>query len=370
MAKAEGFYIEHNNKGLLHLRGTLDLYHAPQAKVVFEKAFNETGDKPLTMDGAELAKLDTVGAMLLKQLQNKRKLTLKLKPEHQSLYELVNKADIKPLPAEELPPPHVRFIRMIGKRTIDMVAAGREITSFIGHAFCSMLRSSSSPRRMRLPLVIHHIEHTGIYAVPIIALIAFLISIVLAYQGIAQLRPLGAQNLTVNLVSISVLREMGVLLTAIMVAGRSGSAFTAEIGVMKVREEVDALQVTGINPFEVLVMPRLVALLITLPILTFIADIMGLLGGGVMAMFIIDMPMDAFFAKARQVADINDFMVGMIKAPVFAFLIAMVGCMHGMKVSGSAESVGRETTASVVKSIFLVLVADAFFSIVFEKIGL
>ena len=216
--------------------------------------------------------------------------------------------------------------------------------------------------------IMHHIEQTGIDAIPIISTMAFMIAVVLAYQGIAQLRPLGAENLTVNLVAISVLREMGVLLTAIMVAGRSGSAFTAEIGVMKVREEVDALRVIGINPFEVLVMPRLMALLISLPLLTFIADMMGLFGGGIMSMLLIDIPLWILIwsACARWQRG-DDFLVGMIKAPVFAFLISMVGCMHGMKVSGSAESVGTETTASVVKSIFLVLGADAVFSVIVRE---
>ena len=222
----------------------------------------------------------------------------------------------------------------------------------------------------RFGSIVHHIEETGINAIPIIGLIAFLISVVLAYQGVAQLRPLGGEQYTVNLIAISVLREMGVLLTAIMVAGRSGSAFAAEIGVMKVREEVDALQVIGMNPFEVLVMPRILALVIVMPLLAFIADIMGLLGGAVTSWALLDMSLAPYLDRVQQVAHWQDYAVGIIKAPVFALLIGMTGCLHGMKVEGSAESVGRETTISVVKSIFLVLMADAVFSVFFEKVGL
>jgi phospholipid/cholesterol/gamma-HCH transport system permease protein len=245
-----------------------------------------------------------------------------------------------------------------------------EIIAFLGQSFVLLIKGLCAPKHFRFSSVVRHIDEIGIDAIPIICLIAFLISVVLAYQGAGQLRRVGAEQFTADLVGISVLREMGVLLTAIMVAGRSGSAFTAEIGVMKVREEVDALRVIGINPFEVLVMPRLIALIITLPILTFLANIMGLFGGAVMSMSLLDLPLPQYMDRIRHAAQGSDFYVGMIKAPVFAFLIGVVGCMHGMKVDGSAESVGQRTTKSVVHSIFLVLVMDAFFSILFSKLGI
>jgi phospholipid/cholesterol/gamma-HCH transport system permease protein len=171
-------------------------------------------------------------------------------------------------------------------------------------------------------------------------------------------------------VAVSVLREMGVLITSIMVAGRSGSAFTAEIGVMKTREEVDALKVMGIEPMQVLVVPRVIALVITLPLLTFFADIMGLLGGAAIGLVLLDVSPLQYLTRVPQVIDSSDLFVGLFKAPIFAFFIAIISCMHGLRVSGSAESVGRETTRAVVKSIFLVIVLDAFFSILFEKIGI
>jgi phospholipid/cholesterol/gamma-HCH transport system permease protein len=221
-----------------------------------------------------------------------------------------------------------------------------------------------------LPAISRQVAETGIDALPIIGLMAIMISIVIGYQAVAQLRPYGGEDLTVNLVAVSMLREMGVLITAIMVAGRSGSAFTAEIGVMKAREEIDALGVMGLDPMELLVVPRLIGLVITLPLLTFFADMMGLVGDAAIARVQLDISPLQSIDRIRQAVDGGDFFVGLIKAPIFAFFIAIIGCMHGLRVGGSAESVGRETTRAVVKSIFLVIVLDALFSILFEKLGL
>lgn len=197
---------------------------------------------------------------------------------------------------------------------------------------------------------------------------AVMIAIVIGYQGVAQLRKYGGEDLTINLVAVSVLREMGVLITSIMVAGRSGSAYTAEIGVMKTRDEVDALTVMGLEPMQMLVVPRVIALVLTLPVLTFFADILGLIGGAAISQVLLHMAPSQYLSRLPQVVSLSDFMVGLFKAPVFAFCIAAIACMHGLRVSGSAESVGRETTRSVVKSIFLVLVLDALFSILFERL--
>lgn len=242
--------------------------------------------------------------------------------------------------------------------------------SFIGQTSHRFIRNFSSPGSFRFHSIIRHIDETGIRAMPIIALLAVLISMVISYQAATQLQKFGANIFTIDLTVISLLREMGVLITAIMVAGRSGSAFAAEIGVMKLREEVDALRTIGMDPFEVLVLPRVIALMITLPILTFVADIVGLAGGGVISMALLDIPIDQYIDRVQQVAKPTMFFVGMIKAPVFAFIIAIVGTYHGMNVSGSAESVGKLTTVSVVQSIFLVIMADALFSIIFSKVGI
>jgi phospholipid/cholesterol/gamma-HCH transport system permease protein len=357
------FAIDDTDGGVAVLRGALDIYHVQDAKRALSAS--------RTLDLSNLTRLDTAGALLLRQLQEKNVVLEHLKPEHRALFSMVEKTKLDAAPPQTKRAGVVtRAIRRVGKNTLQAKKWAGEFTAFFGQVCVTFIKSLRSVRHLRVADIMHHIEQTGIYAMPIIATMAFMIAVVLAYQGIAQLRPLGAENLTVNLVAISVLREMGVLLTAIMVAGRSGSAFAAEIGVMKVREEVDALQVIGIPPFEVLVMPRLIALVITLPLLTFLADMMGLFGGGVMSYFLIDIPFGSYMEHVRAVATWHDFFVGMIKAPVFAFLIAMVGCMHGMKVSGSAESVGRETTTSVVTAIFLVLVFDALFSVLFEKMGI
>jgi phospholipid/cholesterol/gamma-HCH transport system permease protein len=218
--------------------------------------------------------------------------------------------------------------------------------------------------------LVNQMERTGLNAMPIVGLISFLIGVVLAYQGADQLRKFGAEIFTVNLVGVGVLREMAIMLTAIVVAGRSGSAFTAQIGTMKVNEEIDAMRTIGLDPMEVLVLPRVVALVLVLPLLTFYADIMGLLGGAVMANWALDI---SFFQFARQFNEgvpVWSFWVGLIKAPVFAFIIAVVGCYEGFKVSISAESVGQRTTAAVVEAIFLVIVLDALFSIIFSILGI
>ena len=244
-----------------------------------------------------------------------------------------------------------------------------DLITFVGRAASWTGNALVHPGCLRPASISRHIAETGIHALPIIGLMAVMIAIVIGYQGVAQLRPYGGEDFTINLVAVSVLREMGVLLTAIMVAGRSGSAFTAEIGVMQTREEVDALKVMGIEPMQVLVVPRVIALVITLPLLTLFADIMGLIGGAVIAQSLLDVSPAQYLSRLPHVVDGSDLFVGLFKAPVFAFFIAVIGCLHGLRVSGSAESVGRETTRAVVKSIFLVIVLDAFFSILFEKLG-
>jgi phospholipid/cholesterol/gamma-HCH transport system permease protein len=213
-------------------------------------------------------------------------------------------------------------------------------------------------------------EEVGLNAIPIVGLMSFLIGIVLAFQGASQLQRFGAEVFVVNLVAISVLREIGVLMTAIIVAGRSGSAFTAQIGSMKVNEEVDAMQTLGLDPMEVLVLPRLFALMLTLPLLAFFADIMGLMGGALMAWIALDISPATFIERLRDAIGLWSFWAGILKAPFFAFLIAMIGCYEGFQVTGSATSVGHRTTRAVVEAIFLVIVVDAAFSIFFQVIGI
>jgi phospholipid/cholesterol/gamma-HCH transport system permease protein len=279
---------------------------------------------------------------------------------------------LAPPPARPLPRinPLRRLVAPLGEAVLLVGYVARRLLSFYGQTIVTLGRIALQPRRLRLTSLVHHLEQTCLNALPIVGMIAFLIGVVLAYQGADQLRRFGAEIFTVNLLGVSVLREIGILLTAIVVAGRSGSAFTAEIGMMKVREEVDALRVIGADPIEVLVIPRLLALMIALPLLAFVADILGLFGGALMSIFALGIPAGQFLTQLDGAITPSMFWIGMVKAPVFAFLIALVGCYQGLSVGGSAESVGRLTTQSVVRSIFLVIVADALFSVVFSTIGI
>jgi phospholipid/cholesterol/gamma-HCH transport system permease protein len=253
---------------------------------------------------------------------------------------------------------------------IEALVEGCRLLSFFGQTMLTFMRVMLRPAKLRLTSLTHHLEQTCLNALPIVGLIAFLIGVVMAYQGADQLRRFGAEIFTVDLLGVSILREIGILLTAIVVAGRSGSAFTAEIGAMSVNQEIDALRSLGLDPVEVLVLPRLLALMIALPLLVFVADILGLIGGGLMAWTVLDISPGRFLTQLDSAIGPATFWVGMVKAPVFAFLIAMVGCYQGLQVSGSADSVGKQTTKSVVVGIFLVIVFDALFSIMFSYLGL
>ncbi len=230
-------------------------------------------------------------------------------------------------------------------------------------------RTLANPSRLRLRAVLFHVGQTGLNALPILGLLSFLIGVVLAFQGADQLRVFGAEMFVVNLLGVSILREIGILLTAIIVAGRSGSAFTAQIGTMKVNQEVDAIRTLGLDPIELLVLPRAIALVVSMPLLAFYAAVMGLLGGAVMCWAVLGIGFGVFLNQLDAAVNVTMLMVGLVKAPVFALVIAMVGCYEGLNVSGSAESVGRLTTRSVVESIFLVIVLDAAFSVLFSMLG-
>jgi len=225
-----------------------------------------------------------------------------------------------------------------------------------------------SLKRLRIPSVVRHMHETGVQAIPVVAVIAMLISVISAYIGAQQLRPFGAEIFTVDLVAIGVLRELGVLLTAIMVAGRTGSAYAAELGVMKLNDEVDALESMGMNPYEVLVLPRVVALVLVLPLLTIVADAMGLAGGAILTGYLLDLPVAQFVARLDAAIAPTTFWAGLVKAPVFGLLIALTGTLRGLQVRESSRELGRLTTVAVVQSIFLVIFADALFAIFFLEI--
>jgi phospholipid/cholesterol/gamma-HCH transport system permease protein len=256
----------------------------------------------------------------------------------------------------------------VGRWAVLQGSEARAVIGFFGRIVTVLGEIFSRPRALRPSSLARHIYETGITAIPIVSLIAFLISVIVAYLGAQQLSRFGADIFVVDLVTISVLREMGVLLTAIIVAGRSGSAFAAEIGVMQLNEETDALRAMGMNPVELLVVPRVLALVIALPLLTVIADAMGLAGGGLLSLLNLHIPLEQFISRLRESLSPTTFWSGLIKAPVFALLIAMVGTYRGMQVRDSARELGRLTTVAVVQSIFLVILADALFAILFVQI--
>ncbi len=260
-------------------------------------------------------------------------------------------------------------IARLGRATYGVGLVAVEMTAFLGQVVAALAGLVLRPRRLRLTSLVHHMQEVGWNAIPIVTLMAFLIGVVLAFQGSAQLRQFGAEVFVVDLIAIAVLRELGILLTAIIVAGRSGSAFTAAIGSMKMREEVSAMRTLGLDPVQILVVPRVLALILTLPLLGFIADVAGLVGGAVMSW--IELGVSPVVFQSRLVANIDlwQFGVGIIKAPFFALIIGVIGCYEGLKVGGNAESLGRLTSTSVVVAIFMVIVVDALFSIFFALVG-
>lgn len=347
--------------------GALEILTLPEARSALKPWLKLGSARALDIGG--LDSLDTPGALFLCGLRDKGAELTGVRAEHQALLDLICGLDLKPLPKVKFVPRWRQIVIQLGKGVHDARHEALDVITFLGRTASWTINALMHPACLRPASISRFVAETGINALPIIGLMAFMIAIVIGYQGVAQLRPYGGEDFTINLVAVSVLREMGVLITAIMVAGRSGSAFTAEIGVMQTRAEVDALKVMGIEPMQVLVVPRVIALVITLPLLTFFADIMGLIGGAVIAQFQLGVSPTQYLTRLPHVVDGSDLFVGLFKAPIFALFIAVVGCMHGLRVSGSAESVGRETTRAVVKSIFLVLVLDAFFSILFEKLG-
>lgn len=325
------------------------------------------------IDGKELDKLDSAGAWLL--LRTKRALedggakvrSFVIPESYGPLFGTLEREHKAP-PTQEMERPP--FLYRIGRGFMQSMNQGYEMLGYLGRVTVETVETIGPQKQLRWKAFIHQVEETGINALPIVGLLSFLIGVVLAYQGADQLRRFGAEIFTINLLGVSILREVGGLITAIIIAGRSGSAFTAQIGTMRVNEEIDAMQTIGLNTVDVLVLPRVAGLVIALPFLTFYSDIMAMIGGAVMCYFDLNITFPAFLRQLQGAISLNTFLVGMVKAPVFAFVIALVGCFEGLKVERNAESVGRLTTRSVVESVFLVIVLDAGFSIMFSILGI
>ena len=262
-----------------------------------------------------------------------------------------------------------RFLAEVGSGVIVAFTTLLEFLGFVGQVVKAFFVLLMNPSRFRWHAVVQHFDMVGVRALGIIGLMSFLIGIVIAQQGAVQLRQFGAEVFTINLIGRLTLRELGILMTAIMVAGRSGSAFAAQIGTMKITEEIDAMRTIGVVPTEALVIPRVIAAVIMMPLLGIYASLMSIIGGGILCWIVLEIPPETFVQRLREVTPMTDFWIGMIKAPVFGAIIAMAGCFQGMQVRGNAEQVGLKTTAAVVQAIFLVIVLDAFFAVFFSEIG-
>jgi phospholipid/cholesterol/gamma-HCH transport system permease protein len=322
---------------------------------------------PLTIDLSEVERMDTVGAWLIhRSVRDRGARVIGADAETQSLLDQVADAD---QPVKVLPEGKGGAVAELGAWTVE---AGRTFVGLLGFfgavlvAFGNLLRR---PKRFRVNAIIQRFDVVGVRALGIIGLMSFLIGIVIAQQGAVQLAQFGAEVYTINLIGRITVRELGPLMTAIMVAGRSGSAFAAQLGTMKITEEIDAMRTIGVSPIEALVVPRLIAAVIMMPLLAFWAMLLSIVGGGLLCWISLGIPPLTYIQRISEVVPATDLYVGLIKAPVFGFIIALAGCFQGMLVKGNAEEVGLKTTAAVVQAIFLVIVLDAIFAVFFSSIG-
>ncbi len=322
------------------------------------------------VDLSAISEIDTVGAWVACSISREFNADLTgASPRAERLIEALKDTGSK----EEIGAPRLpvfeRVPEAIGQKMLNARKGVYGVVGFLGALLLSIGSLIRHPKRFRWLALVRQLELVGISALPIVGLMSFLIGIVIAQQGAVQLAQFGAETLTVNLVGRITLRELGVLMTAIMVAGRSGSAFAAQIGTMRLTEEVDAMQTIGISPMEALVVPRIMAAVLMMPLLGFYAAAVAIIGGAVVGEFMLGIPFWTFLSRIQDVVPIYDLWVGLLKAPVFGLIVALAGCYHGMQVKGNSEDVGLRTTMAVVTGIFAVIVIDAFFAVFFTKVG-
>jgi phospholipid/cholesterol/gamma-HCH transport system permease protein len=356
--------------------GAWTAVHSSELETLIDGVAAERGSAPAAIDMGRVEAFDTYGAWLLERLVRERKArggetTIEALPEHyRDLFTAMHEANREALPAGTRTNPIIASLEKLGMATAgagnDLVA----IANMLGAIGAASLRVLANPKTFRFTSAVHHLDRVGLQAVPIILLITFLIGGIIAQQGFFHFRKFGAETYVVDMLGILILREIGVLIVAIMVAGRSGSSYTAELGSMKMREEIDALRTMGLDPISVLVLPRVTALILALTMLTFLGAMSALFGGGLVAWFYGGMSPDIFIARLKEAISVTHFKVGMIKAPFMALVIGVVACAQGFAVKGSAESLGLQTTASVVKAIFLVIVLDGLFAVFFASIDM
>ncbi|WP_404377906.1 MlaE family ABC transporter permease [Vreelandella aquamarina] len=355
------------------LHGEWTLRHYAELRRALHQ-HGKLGSAPVSLPGFE--GLDTAGATLVVEFIGVEKAkqigdwSSHLPHTQQAL--LMRIAEAMEAPQESTPPRPSRAteaLAALGQQMIALWLQQRQLLAFIGLVLATFASLLLRPHHWRLTATVAHIHQSGLNAVPIVALLTFMVGAVVAFLGATVLQDFGATIYTIDLVAFSFLREFGVLLAAILLAGRTASAFTAQLGAMKSNEEIDALKTLGLDPIELLVLPRVMAMLISLPLLAFVGMLSGLFGGAVVATLSLDISVSQFMTTLQKEVSVTHFLVGLSKAPVFAFVIAVIGCLEGFKVSGSAQSVGAHTTSSVVQSIFMVILIDALAALFFMEMG-
>jgi phospholipid/cholesterol/gamma-HCH transport system permease protein len=366
-----------NERVALAATGTWTAERAAELEgVVVNAADRYQSARFVDIDLQKLERLDTFGAWLIERL--KRTLSacgatariINLSETDRGLIDEVRSVNREPAQDQRAQNGALAALDSTGRSIAEIGWSLVLIAHLLGALMVAFFGTLMRPRRLRLTSIVHQLERVGLRAVPIIILSTFLIGAIIAQQGIFRFRPFGADVYVVDMVTVLVLREVGVLIVSIMVAGRSGSAYTAELGAMKMREEIDALRTMGFDPVEVLVLPRVVALIIAVPLLTFIGSMAALYGAGLVCWLYAGMSPEIFLARLREAIWLPTFEVGLIKAPFMALVIGLVACAEGFEVDGSTASLGLRTTSSVVKSIFLVIVLDGFFAMFFAAIGM
>lgn len=358
----------------MDIGGTWTVHTLCRVEVPAHDAANAvSGAAKVHLEG--LRRLDTAGALVINELMAllaARHAVPELTGVTEEQRRLLDKAVPRQAPVNARPrAPHaVRIVNSLGAGVCDGLRTVGRLVGFLGHFLLTVGRVIVRPMRMRWTPLFFHMEQSGLRAVPIVALLTFLIGMVVAYMGSQELAKFGAQVFAVNLLAVTIMREMGVLITAIVVAGRSSSSFTAQIGAMMANEEVAAIESMGLSPMELLVVPRVLSLMLTLPLLVFIADVMALLGGALAIWYSMGLGLNAFLVQFHNIAQLSHFLVGMVKTPFFALAIGVVGCFQGFRATSSAESVGFLTTVSVVQAIFVVILLDALFAMLFTAMGI
>jgi phospholipid/cholesterol/gamma-HCH transport system permease protein len=367
VAQPPQIHVDERDPARLRLSGQWTLEHAVQVG----ERLGEVSEGVRSFDARHVARLDSVGVLQLMRFAHRRGLdfeSFEFDEQHRALVSAIEDvADDRPRTPREY-----GVFAALGRLGFAVADNWREVLAlvgFFGETLVKLLRTMREPSRFRPTATVHHMEQVGLDAAPLVALLCYLVGAVVAFLGASILADFGATIFVVELVSIAFLREFAVLLTAIILAGRTASAFTAQIGAMKSREEIDAIRTLGMDPIDLLVIPRVLALLVMLPLLTFIGMVAGLLGGLTVGAYGLDIPPQQYVARMQDTMDLQHFIVGMVKAPVFALVISLIGCLEGLQVQGTAQSVGERTTSSVVQAISLVIILDAFFAIWFMEIG-